>query len=213
MSAVARRHHLSGEQSMQGPNDTGNESAAIRFTGCAGMEAMPSQRPQQAHAPAQVATRRREVVVGGRRVKTIDVHAHCVVPKALELLGHTTRANQSRGPGISDVGRRRIGEMDAQGIDVEAISINPFWYRAERDRAADVITVNNATLTAWCAAHPDRFLGFASVALQCPDLAVQQLAQAIKTLHMCGVAVGASVAGPSRRSHPQRPRLYRRGAP
>lgn len=31
--------------------------------------------------------------------------------------------------------------------------------------------------------------------LQFPDLAVQQLEHAIKTLHMCGVAVGASVAG------------------
>ena len=139
------------------------------------MEAIQPQPPQQAQAQAQAAPRRREVVVGGRRVKTIDVHAHCVVPKALELMGRTTSANQSRGPGINEVGLRRIGEMDAQGIDVEAISINPFWYRAERDLAADVIKVNNETLTAWCAAHPDRFLGFASVALQFPDLAVQQL--------------------------------------
>jgi aminocarboxymuconate-semialdehyde decarboxylase len=194
MGSVARRHHLTWEESMQKRNDTGNESAGIRFTGCTGREAMPPQ-PQQAPAQAQAAPRRREVVVGGRRVKTIDVHAHCVVPKALELMGRTTSANQSRGPGISEVGLRRLGEMDAQGIDVEAISINPFWYRAERDLAADVITVNNETLTAWCAAHPDRFLGFASVALQFPDLAVQQLEHAIKTLHMCGVAVGASVAG------------------
>jgi aminocarboxymuconate-semialdehyde decarboxylase len=100
-----------------------------------------------------------------------------------------------RGPGISEVGLRRIHEMDEQGIDVEAISINPFWYKAERDVAAEVIKVNNEMLTEWCAAHPDRFLGFASVALQFPDLAVQQLEHAIKKLHMCGVAVGASVAG------------------
>ena len=160
---------------MQRRNDTGNESAGIQFTGCTGIEAMQPQLQQQAQAPAQAAPRRREVVVGGRRVKTIDVHAHCVVPKALELMGQTTSTNQSRGTGISEVGLRRIGEMDAQGIDVEAISINPFWYRAERDLAAEVIKVNNETLTAWCAAHPDRFLGFTSVALQFPDLAVQQL--------------------------------------
>ncbi len=155
---------------------------------------MQPQPQQQAQAQAQAVPRRREVVVGGRRVKTIDVHAHCVVPKALALwVKHQalTRArswDQRSRP-------RRLGEMDAQGIDVEAISINPFWYRAERDVAAEVIKVNNETLTAWCAAYPDRFLGFASVALQFPDLAVQQLEHAIKTLHMCGVAVGASVAG------------------
>ena len=30
---------------------------------------------------------RREVVVNGRRVKTVDVHAHCAVPAAMALLG------------------------------------------------------------------------------------------------------------------------------
>ncbi len=28
---------------------------------------------------------RRQVIVSGKRVKTSDVHAHCVIPKALEL--------------------------------------------------------------------------------------------------------------------------------
>jgi aminocarboxymuconate-semialdehyde decarboxylase len=38
-------------------------------------------------APAQAQGRRREVVVNGRRVKTIDVHAHCAVPEAMALVG------------------------------------------------------------------------------------------------------------------------------
>ncbi len=180
---------------MQSQSGTGHEATGLTFTGCSVTEAMQPQLQQQAQAQASAPARRREIVVGGRRVKTIDVHAHCVVPKAMELLGQTPSANESRGPGISEVGLRRLGEMDAQGIDVEAISINPSWYRAERDVAAEVIKVNNETLTAWCAAHPDRFLGFASVALQFPDLAVQQIEHAITNLHMCGVAVGASVAG------------------
>jgi len=180
---------------MQSRSGIGKDDAGIMFTGCGVTDAMQPQPQQQAQAQAQAVPRRREVVVGGHRVKTIDVHAHCVVPKALALLGKTPSANEMRGPGISEVGRRRLLEMDAQGIDVEAISINPFWYLAERDVAAEVIKVNNETLTAWCAAYPERFLGFASVALQFPDLAVQQLEHAIKTLHMGGVAVGASVAG------------------
>ena len=40
-----------------------------------------------AAAPARAPARRREVMVGGRRVKTVDVHAHCAVPEALALLG------------------------------------------------------------------------------------------------------------------------------
>jgi hypothetical protein len=43
--------------------------------------------------------------------------------------------------------------------------------------------------------HPDRFVAFASVALQYPDLAVQQLVDAVKRLGLRGAAVGASVAG------------------
>ena len=68
---------------------------------------------------------RREVTVNGQRVKVIDVHAHCAIPEAhdarrrLERLG---RRSTSRAYG------RRLEDMDEQGIDVEALSINPFWY-------------------------------------------------------------------------------------
>jgi aminocarboxymuconate-semialdehyde decarboxylase len=141
----------------------------------------------------KVVGRRREVVVGGRRVKTIDVHAHCVIPEAVALLG--LQVDTQRGPGIDQVGPRRIGEMDAQGIDVEALSINPQWYHAERDLATQVIKIQNERLAEFCATYPDRFVAFASVALQFPDLAAQQLADGVKKLGLRGAAVGASVAG------------------
>src|SRR5262245_60189318 len=139
------------------------------------------------------AGRRREVVVGGRRVKTIDVHAHCVIPEAYALLG--LKVQDHRGPGIDEVGPRRIREMDAQGIDMEALSINPAWYRADRDVATQVVKVQNEALAGFCAKYPDRFVAFASVALQFPDLAVQQLEEGVKKLGLRGAAVGASVAG------------------
>ena len=141
----------------------------------------------------KVVGRRREVVVGGRRVMTIDVHAHCVIPEAVSLLG--LKVDTQRGPGIDQVGPRRIGEMDAQGIDMEALSINPQWYRAERDLATQVIKIQNERLAEFCATYPDRFVAFASVALQFPDLAVQQLVDGVKKLGLRGAAVGASVAG------------------
>jgi aminocarboxymuconate-semialdehyde decarboxylase len=138
-------------------------------------------------------TRRREVVVGRRRAKTIDVHAHCVIPEAQVLLGQS--AGATRGPGIEEVGARRICEMDKQGIDVEVLSINPTWYTAERDIAAHVISIQNQRLAEFCAANPDRFVAFASVALQFPDLAVQQLEQGVKEHGLRGAAVGGNVAG------------------
>jgi aminocarboxymuconate-semialdehyde decarboxylase len=155
------------------------------FTGCSATNASQAQ--------AQPGGRRRQVIVAGRRVKTIDVHAHCVIPEALKLLG--LKLEDQRGPGLGEVGSRRIAEMDEQGIDVEALSINPQWYKAERDLVTQVIRIQNEKLAEFCATYPDRFVAFASVALQYPDLAVEQLEHGVKKLGLRGAAVGASVAG------------------
>jgi aminocarboxymuconate-semialdehyde decarboxylase len=146
------------------------------------------------HFVPEASGQRREVAVTGRRVKVIDVHAHCVIPEAQALLGPTPPPGQ-RGPGIDEVGERRIREMDEQGIDIEALSINPAWYRAERDVAERVIAIQNASLAEFCATYPDRFVALASVALQFPDLAARQLEHAVTQLGLRGAAVGASVAG------------------
>jgi aminocarboxymuconate-semialdehyde decarboxylase len=158
--------------------------SGIAFVGCA----MASLQPVP---PPTAASRRREVVVNGRRVKTIDVHAHCAVPAAMALVNLPLEA-----PGLlmHDTSAR-IAAMDAQGIDVEALSINPYWYRAERDVAAELIRVQNETLVAFCAANPDRFTAFATAALQFPDLAAEQVEHAVKRLGFRGVGVAGSVAG------------------
>jgi aminocarboxymuconate-semialdehyde decarboxylase len=121
------------------------------------------------------------------------VHAHAIIPKAFALLGNDIATFQF--PDMDEVGAKRIAAMDTQGIDIEVISVNPFWYKAERDLAAEVCRINNETLAELCAKHPDRFMGFASVTLQDPGLAVEQLEHAVKKLGMKGPAVGASCAG------------------
>ena len=84
--------------------------------------------------------------------------------------------------------------MDEQGIDVEALSINPFWYKAERDLAARSSAPERA-LAEICAAQPDRFVAFATVALQHPELAVEQLEQGVKKYSLRGAGLGGSVDG------------------
>jgi aminocarboxymuconate-semialdehyde decarboxylase len=133
---------------------------------------------------------RRQVMVGGRRVKTVDVHCHIVVPEAALLMGKTIASTDA---GI--FGPERIRQMDEQGIDVEAISINPDWYAVDKDLARKIIRLQNEKLAELCAAHPDRFVGLASVALQHPDLAAEQLEEAVTKWKMYGAAIGASVEG------------------
>jgi aminocarboxymuconate-semialdehyde decarboxylase len=134
---------------------------------------------------------RRQVMVAGRRVRTVDVHCHCIVPGALELMGQPTPTNNA----ALILGTDRLRYMDEQGIDVEAISINPSWYASDRDVARKVIAFQNAKLAEFCTAHPDRFVGFATVSLQHPDLAAAQLEEGISKLGLRGGSIGASVNG------------------
>src|SRR5258707_13364565 len=160
---------------------------AVAFVGC-------SLFP---HAHAQ--TRRREVVVASKRIRTIDVHAHCVIPEAQVLM-------KQKPP--TDYGKtfaERLKRMDEQGIDMQALSINPTWYALERDLVTKVIELQNEKLAEICAKTPDRFVAFASVALQYPELAVQQLEHGVKKLGLRGAAIGGSVEGQElseRKFHP-----------
>ncbi|MBV9863091.1 MAG: amidohydrolase [Alphaproteobacteria bacterium] len=155
--------------------------SGVAFVGCALLHGAAAQ--PQAPQP------RREVVVNGKRVRTIDVHSHCAVPEAMALMDRTV------SPQALLVSQDRIAAMDAQGIDMEALSINPFWYKAERDLASQIIKIQNEKLAEICAAQPDRFVAFGTVALQHPDLAAAQLDDAVRRLGLRGTLIGGSVNG------------------
>jgi len=165
---------------------TGDLLSGIGFMSCALTGSAPTPG-----SPSPLPARRREVVVNGKRVKTVDVHAHCAVPAAMALVNLPPDAPGLLMTDVTD----RIAAMDAQGIDVEALSINPYWYRAERDVAAQLIRIQNEALVEFCAANPERFVAFATAALQFPDLAVEQVEYGVKTLGFRGVGVAGSVAG------------------
>jgi aminocarboxymuconate-semialdehyde decarboxylase len=90
----------------------------------------------------------------------------------------------------------RLSIMDAQGIDIEALSINPNWYKVgDRELADDIITIQNEALAEACSENPDRFVAFASVALQFPELAAEQLEEGVRKYGLRGAAIGGNVAG------------------
>jgi aminocarboxymuconate-semialdehyde decarboxylase len=154
---------------------------------------MTSQAETNPPEPA----RRREVVVSGRRVKIVDLHAHCAVPEAQAVAGRGGGGGGVRGQPallLSNV-HERLNAMNAQGIDVEALSINPYWYDLDRDVAAKVCEIQNEKLAEWCASEPERFVALASVALQHPDLAAQQLQDGVKKYGLRGALIGGSVEG------------------
>jgi len=86
--------------------------------------------------------------------------------------------------------------LDEQGLDVQVLSHQGgWWYGVDRDLARQIIKVQNEKLAAWCTAHPDRFVGLASVALQHPDLAAEQLEEAVKKLGLRGVGIAGHAGG------------------
>jgi aminocarboxymuconate-semialdehyde decarboxylase len=137
---------------------------------------------------------RREVRVGGKRVKVVDAHAHASIAEVADVVKGTPLERYGRGGRA--LGPDRIQELDKRGIDVQALDINTFWwYEADRSLATKIVQVHDEGLSKWCAAHPDRFVAFSSPALQFPDLAAQQAEHAVKQLGMRGVAIGGHVAG------------------
>jgi aminocarboxymuconate-semialdehyde decarboxylase len=147
--------------------------------------------------PQAAPPRRREISVGGRRVKVIDIHGHFIAREELDLIKDTNLAgNISNQPASLIVDDARLRNLDEWGIDVQVLSHQgAWWYRTERDLAQRLIKVQNDRLAAMCRAHPDRFVGLASVALQFPDLAVQQLEEGIKSFGLRGVGISGHVAG------------------
>ncbi len=93
------------------------------------------------------------------------------------------------------IGPDRLRQMDAQGIDVEVLSINQFWYATDREVARRVVDLQNHQLAEIVARQPDRFLALATVAMQYPELAAEQLRFAVERLGFRGVAIAAHVNG------------------
>ena len=71
----------------------------------------------------------------------------------------------------------------------------PSWYKADRDLARQIVKIQNEKLAEACAANPERFVAFATVALQHPDLAAEQLEEGVKKYGLRGAGIGGNVNG------------------
>jgi len=180
-----------------------SQAAGIVFTSCCSsyFPAFARNRKQSV-APGNAKRGGREVTLGGHRVPVVDVHSHVRVPEAWNLVkgriaregrpGDMQQANPDNAGNIENV-EKRLADLDEMGIDLQVVSINPFWYWADEALARQVIEIQNQKVAALCAAHPARFAGLASVALQHPALAAEQLEQGMKKMGLRGCAIGGSV--------------------
>mgnify|MGYP001589979069 CR=1 FL=1 len=61
--------------------------------------------------------------------------------------------------------------------------------------AREVVRIQNEHVTTTCATNPERFAGLGTIALQHPELSIEQLTHAVKTLGLKGVEISTAVNG------------------
>jgi aminocarboxymuconate-semialdehyde decarboxylase len=149
--------------------------------------------------------------------RTIDIHTHVLteemikllqkeVPKiaprmmpidadsaVLEVAGMPYRPFPRGGWDIE----RRFQEMDAAEVDVQVLSAAPqtYLYDQEPALAAACATLQNDEIARLVKAHPDRFLGIATLPMQAPEQAANELRRAVRSLGLRGTMIASNLQG------------------
>jgi aminocarboxymuconate-semialdehyde decarboxylase len=148
-------------------------------------------------------------------VRVIDMHNHLVAPEVVTFLEregarYHTRIVERDGQRffvIQDTARRplharisqveaRLSDMDADGVDIQAISCVPFvmYPEVSAELGSTIARINNDALADACAQYSDRFVPLASVPLQDPSAAALELERAAQ-LGLRGVEIPPNVCG------------------
>ncbi|HTP95852.1 MAG TPA: amidohydrolase family protein [Burkholderiales bacterium] len=88
----------------------------------------------------------------------------------------------------------RLRQMDRQGVDVHALSLTqPMAYWADDELSLQLCVAFNDAVSAAHRAHPGRFIGFATLPFQSPQLALQELERAAVLPGIRGVYMATAV--------------------
>ena len=150
-------------------------------------------------------------------MRTIDIHAH-LVPRSLwqaaeagkEWYGYRHEPGEGPGTMLGD-GKRthfsspkarftpeeRMADMDAQGVDVQVISIHtPFFgYHLDPAQGRALARDVNDEIAAMARQWPRRFAGLATLPVQDVKAAIEELERAVSVLGLKGAELDTAVNG------------------
>ena len=134
----------------------------------------------------------------------IDFMRDAALAAGKVALGHgnatTRRVNELQlaaiKPKMDDL-EVRLADMDAMGVDVQAlaIAVYQYYYWADAELGAKVSRLMNEEFVESTAKYGDRFLPLGTVPLQDTDAAVQELRYLVQELGMRGIEIGTHVEG------------------
>src|SRR5215475_6556054 len=148
---------------------------------------------------------------------TIDVHTHVLTEETMGLLQKEAPKIAPRlTPVDADIAvleaagvpyrpfprggfdiERRFADMDAAEVEVHVLSATPqtYYYDQEPSLAAACAALQNDQIAKLVKAHPERFLGIATLPMQAPQRAAEELRRAVRTLGLRGAMIGSNVQG------------------
>src|SRR5262249_49276168 len=149
--------------------------------------------------------------------QTIDVHAHILTEETIRLLQREAPKVAAKLTDIDDqfgtldvaggVYRnfprggwdleRRLQDMAASKVDIQVLSVCPqtFLYAQPVAVAAAFARIQNEQLAKLAKARPEHFLAIATLPMQAPKQAADELRHAVRVLGLRGAQIGSSSPG------------------
>jgi len=149
--------------------------------------------------------------------KTIDIHTHVLADATVKLMQkEIPRLGLKMAPydadnavcevagvayrpfprGGHDI-ERRFKDMDAAEVDVHLLSVAPQTWLYGQEAAVGIAgaTIQNDEIARLVKEHPERFSGIATLPIQAPDKAADELRRAMRKLGLHGAMIGSNIGG------------------
>lgn len=149
--------------------------------------------------------------------RIVDVHAHILPLETMELM---RKEAPTIGPRIERIDdefavldvagttyrpfprgawdmEKRLADMDKAGIDVQVVSNTPQTFLYNQDAALNAVlaALQNDQIAKAVSAHPDRLMGIATLPMQAPERAADELRRAMRKLGLKGAQIGSNING------------------
>jgi aminocarboxymuconate-semialdehyde decarboxylase len=151
----------------------------------------------------------------GTKPRTIDAHTHILTQETAALLSKagakvTITPDDAESAALDVSGTvyrpfptggfdiaRRLRDMDASGVDMHVLSATPqtYLYGQEPALGAVLSAIQNDQMAKHIAAHPDRFMGIATLPMQDPKRAADELKRAMTKLGLRGSMFASNILG------------------